>query len=92
MSDIVDHAERLEAMVRDAGITRARIAVAGPGSDVCEDCGDDIEPTRRAAMPAATRCSCCQHDFEHHNRVELAGGRGFFDPSQFNRPAERGRP
>lgn len=86
MSDIVDRAEEREAILREDGIARVRGAVAAPGSAVCSDCGDAIDPARRAAMPAATRCSCCQQDFEHHERVQLSGGGGFhFDPSQFHR-------
>lgn len=30
----------------------------------CVDCGDEIPPARRAAVPRATRCLYCQQEVE----------------------------
>lgn len=57
-------AERLAEAERDAGINRAVAAVTGLGCVTCVDCGEAIEPARRAAAPWAVRCLCCQQEFE----------------------------
>lgn len=57
-------AERLAEEERDAAIGRVLAAVTGMGSPICIDCGDEIEPARRAAAPWAVRCVSCQQDFE----------------------------
>lgn len=49
---------------RMVGIAIAMAAVEGEGSDHCIDCGTDISPARREAMPSATRCVGCQYDCE----------------------------
>ncbi len=41
-------------------IAEARAALATSGTTECIDCGREIEPKRRAAMPAARRCIECQ--------------------------------
>ncbi|MCD2176459.1 TraR/DksA C4-type zinc finger protein [Rhizobium sp. C1] len=41
-------------------IAEARAALATSGTAECIECGREIEPKRRAAMPAARRCIECQ--------------------------------
>ena len=52
--------EQIEDTVADAvKIARARIA-AGAGVQFCEDCGEEIPPARRSALPASRTCVSCQ--------------------------------
>ncbi len=59
-----DQASDLEQHRRDQGLVKARLALQGPGSDECEDCGEDIPQERRRAMPSSFRCIRCQTIFE----------------------------
>jgi phage/conjugal plasmid C-4 type zinc finger TraR family protein len=66
--DIVDEATLVIERTRDAAIARAADALAEPGTAECIGCGDEIEPSRRAALPSARRCIDCQ------SRVEKRDG------------------
>ena len=59
-----DLAERRVEEERLTSISRAASALEGEGSDHCVDCGADISPARREAMPNADRCVGCQFDHE----------------------------
>lgn len=37
---------------------------SGPGSTLCQECGEPIPARRRDLLPSATRCVDCQRDFE----------------------------
>lgn len=67
-----DNAARRAEQERAAGIMRAReaAAIAGQASGVgvCVDCGEPIEPARRAAMPGARRCIGCETFIERQTR------------------------
>jgi phage/conjugal plasmid C-4 type zinc finger TraR family protein len=70
MSDVCDQAQRLEEGERDAaiaGIVRAAGRETNPFR-WCLDCGDDIDPERRAALPSALRCLECQEARERRER------------------------
>lgn len=41
-------------------VSAARAALAGPGDEICADCGGEIPLQRRVAMPSAIRCVECQ--------------------------------
>ncbi len=43
-----------------ARVAQVQGALAGQGSEECEDCGEAIEPARRMAAPFAVRCVHCQ--------------------------------
>lgn len=45
---------------RQVGVSIAIAAMEGEGSDRCVDCGSNISPERRVAMPSAKRCVGCQ--------------------------------
>ena len=63
--------EAAEAMVereRDDAIARIRGDLCLKGDEFCIDCGERIEPKRRAALPSAMRCIACQRAFERKYR------------------------
>jgi phage/conjugal plasmid C-4 type zinc finger TraR family protein len=66
--DIVDEAALVIERTRAAAIARAADALAEPGTAECIGCGEEIEPSRRAALPSARRCIECQ------SRVEKRDG------------------
>ncbi|MCF6432631.1 TraR/DksA C4-type zinc finger protein [Leisingera sp. MMG026] len=56
----LDQAERAVEAERARAVQQVTNAVAGAGRKDCRDCGDEIEPKRRAAAPFAVRCVACQ--------------------------------
>lgn len=62
--DTVDLASEVETAARERAIAAARGCLAGEGSDLCADCGEEIPEARRRALPSATRCVGCQSGFE----------------------------
>lgn len=56
----VEHAEAMVDLERDTAVAGIRRGLTAPGSASCSDCGEDISPERRAAMPSARRCASCQ--------------------------------
>lgn len=75
MADDLDRAQRLSERHREAGLARVRSRLDVQGPDECEDCGELIEPRRRAALPSATRCISCQEQFERDARARGDNGR-----------------
>lgn len=52
--------DQIEDTITDGVLTaRARLPV-GEGAAQCDDCGEDIPPARRRALPAARTCVACQ--------------------------------
>ena len=45
-------------------MAKSRQLQSSPGREDCIECGERIEPKRRAANPNAVRCIGCQDDFE----------------------------
>lgn len=72
MSDVneryVELAEAAVANQSARAIGDIRNRLSAQGSDDCVDCGDEIEPKRRAALPSAVRCVDCQGIFEQRGR------------------------
>jgi phage/conjugal plasmid C-4 type zinc finger TraR family protein len=66
--DVVDEAALLIERAQAAGIARAAEALAEAGTRDCIGCGEEIEASRRAALPSARRCIDCQ------SRVEKRDG------------------
>lgn len=63
MSDIVDEAQAIEEAARERALSDLRREIAwAPAFDAseCIDCGDDIPPARRKAVPHARRCTSCE--------------------------------
>jgi hypothetical protein len=42
---------------------------ASSGPVLCIDCGEEIEPARLKALPAAVRCTACQEKQERRSRM-----------------------
>lgn len=59
-----DRADELAEKERQIGIEAASKALSGVGFLDCIDCGEEIEPKRRAALPSAKRCTSCQTTYE----------------------------
>lgn len=73
MADDLDRASALEEETR-ADALRAWRESQGPAlsvqasRDTCRDCGDEIPPARRVAVPGCTLCVDCQTDAEREGR------------------------
>jgi phage/conjugal plasmid C-4 type zinc finger TraR family protein len=63
--------DQIEDTITDGVLTaRARLPV-GEGSEHCIECGDEIPPARRAALPGARTCIHCQSGRD--SRIVVAG-------------------
>jgi len=52
--------DQIEDTVTD-GVLNARARLpAGEGTEHCVECGEEIPPARRQALPGATTCVACQ--------------------------------
>lgn len=60
----LDRAEELAEGERQTGINAASRAISEVGFVDCIDCGREIHPKRRAALPSAKRCVDCQTAYE----------------------------
>jgi len=68
----IEAGAQAEAGERDAAIARIRAGLHGEGSDDCIDCGCEIPPARRAALPSAERCVGCQSIHERKGAARRA--------------------
>lgn len=71
MSDIVDQAQLTEAQTLAAALAERdrRVAEAlRPATEAdqadCLECGEEIDPARRKALPRVATCIDCARDFE----------------------------
>ena len=61
--------DQIDASVRDA-VDRARSQLPnGQGSSHCQECGAEIPPQRRAAMPGTRFCVACQSQIDRHHKA-----------------------
>ena len=61
--------DQIDATVQDA-VERARHNLqGGTGTPECVECGAEIPPARRQAMPSATRCIACQSEMDAADKV-----------------------
>lgn len=58
MTDELDKASGLEMATREHALNAHKEHPEHPG--FCNDCGDEIDPKRLAAMPDAVTCIDCQ--------------------------------
>ena len=63
--------DQIEDTITDGVLSaRARLP-AGAGTEECVECGEEIPPARRRALPGATTCVKCQSGRD--SRVVVAG-------------------
>lgn len=67
-AEIIDQANELEEMQREAAIARHRIDHNAVSATHCVDCGDDIPELRRVKVPGCQRCADCQEEFEERGK------------------------
>ena len=62
MSDIFDQASDIEEADRQQALARQRAHNTGPDlrNVHCNDCGEPIDPARRAAVRNCRRCIACE--------------------------------
>lgn len=61
MPDIIDDAQDMERMAREANIASVRACLpSGHGRETCRECGIAIPLARREALPGVELCIRCQ--------------------------------
>ncbi|HIH9860963.1 TPA: TraR/DksA family transcriptional regulator [Klebsiella pneumoniae] len=68
MPEIIDQANELEELQREAAIARHRINHAAESSTHCCDCDDEIPERRRDAVAGCQRCAECQEVEEERGK------------------------
>lgn len=68
MPEIIDQANELEELQREAAIARHRINHAAVSATHCSDCGDEIPERRRDAVAGCQRCAECQEEAEERGK------------------------
>lgn len=63
-AEIIDQANELAERQREAAIAKCRINHHAVSATHCCDCGEDIKPKRREAVPGCQRCADCQEEEE----------------------------
>lgn len=64
MPEIIDQANELEELQREAAIARHRINHAAVSATHCCDCGDEIPERRRESVAGCQRYADCQEEEE----------------------------
>ncbi len=65
MSDLVDKANAEQEQITNACIALARRQLTTTTANTeCIDCGNEIPPQRKQAVPSAVRCVKCQMEHE----------------------------
>ena len=70
--DQADAASRMQMRLDGLALKATRAQAQGPGRERCQECGDLIDERRRAAVPHAVRCTCCQNI--HEQLVKIGWG------------------
>lgn len=71
-------AQECTALLVQQGISAVRQKLhSGQNSlDICEDCGAEIPPERRKAIPGVRLCTGCQFVIEARNKHRVGGRHG----------------
>ncbi|WP_423820857.1 TraR/DksA C4-type zinc finger protein [Salinisphaera sp. SPP-AMP-43] len=70
MADEADNAATQTDRATEAAVAAARARVAaGPAAYECDECGDEINPKRREAVPGVRLCFECASDAEYRSRM-----------------------
>ncbi|WP_288955098.1 TraR/DksA family transcriptional regulator [uncultured Citrobacter sp.] len=64
MPEIIDQANELTQQRIDMAVAAHRIDRNAVSAEHCAECGEDIPPPRRAAVPGCQTCASCQADLE----------------------------
>lgn len=64
MPEIIDQANELEELQREAAIAKCRINHNAVSATHCRDCGEEIPERRRELVAGCQRCADCQEDEE----------------------------
>ncbi|MDU4489752.1 MAG: TraR/DksA family transcriptional regulator [Klebsiella pneumoniae] len=64
MPEIIDQANELEELQREAAIAKCRINHAAVSATNCRDCGEEIPERRRELAAGCQRCVSCASDIE----------------------------
>ena len=75
MGDAIDRAQDIAMMHQEItrqqilqGMARKSSVIPVSTCSECIDCGEEINPARRQAMPEAMRCIQCQTDYERRGK------------------------
>lgn len=63
-AEIIDQANELEELQREAAIAKCRINHNAVSATHCSDCGDEIPERRREAVAGCQRCADFQEEEE----------------------------
>ncbi|HDZ1552027.1 TPA: TraR/DksA family transcriptional regulator [Klebsiella pneumoniae] len=75
MPEIIDQANELAELRREAAIAKCRINHNAVSATHCRDCGEEIPERRRELVAGCQRCADCQEEFEERGK-HLAVTRG----------------
>ena len=64
MPEIIDQANELEKLQREAAIAKCRINHSAVSATHCRDCGEEIPARRRELVAGCQRCVSCASDIE----------------------------
>ncbi|HBX0692127.1 TPA: TraR/DksA family transcriptional regulator [Klebsiella pneumoniae] len=64
MPEIIDQANELEELQREAAIAKCRINHSAVSATHCRDCGEEIPERRRELVAGCQRCVSCASDIE----------------------------
>ncbi|HDD0185562.1 TraR/DksA C4-type zinc finger protein [Escherichia coli] len=68
MADIIDTAAVIEELQRNAALSAHRIDRNAVSAERCEECGEDIPESRRAAVTGCQMCIDCQCEKERREK------------------------
>ncbi|HID7391168.1 TPA: TraR/DksA family transcriptional regulator [Klebsiella pneumoniae] len=63
-AEIIDQANELEELQREAAIAKCRINHNAVSATHCRDCGEEIPDRRRELVAGCQRCVSCASDIE----------------------------
>lgn len=72
MPEIIDQANELTERRLELTIQNMRINHTVVSATHCSDCGEEIKPKRREAVPGCQRCADCQEEFEERGKHRRA--------------------
>lgn len=67
-AEIIDQANELEELQREAAMARYRIDHNAVSATHCRDCGEEIPERRRELVASCQRCADCQEESEERGK------------------------